>query len=88
VHVALKQLMQNLLQAFCKYNSILQRLSLQQVTAMAQAAAGCTTAASLGTAADAQHAVQWTPEQQHFMQLAIQQVKQVHVISALQQHRS
>jgi hypothetical protein len=32
--------------------------------------------------------VQWTPEQQHFMQLAIQQVKQVHVNSALQQHRS
>jgi hypothetical protein len=57
---------------------------------MAQAPAGGTSAASLGPAADvdAQHAVQWMPEQQHFMQLAIQQVKQatVCVICALQPH--
>jgi hypothetical protein len=80
-HVALIQLMQHSLQAFRRLTTILQRLSLQQVTAMAQAAAGCTTAASLDTAADKQQAVQWTPEQEHFMQLALHQVNQatVHV---------
>jgi hypothetical protein len=45
-----------------------------QGPAMAHSHPGCSAAANTDTPAAEQHAVQWTAEQQHFMQLALHQV--------------